>query len=222
MNFLRKLFRRKEEESVQVAEPKKPPQAAVPGRLDGTTATGIKTMLRAHLKRLESAYEGHPGSEDLHRLCDQLLADDQLAFVVKSIQDNLPGALANKTRYDTTQLFTTSLGESAFFVAVTVFPWLTPAEVRAHLRGGYSNQLVELGAKVAVLDHRSPAEEALGILPWTHLVHWIYCCDGKNAGVHLSLMPEAANTKAKRTVTIIAEDLLTPDERKKMGLSHLA
>lgn len=105
---------------------------------------------------------------------------------------------------------------------MAILPWLSPVEAREHLPGGYSKQLIELGTKVAVLDARSPSAAALGILPWTHLVHWIYCCDGTNAGVHMSLVPEAANPQAKRTVAIIAEDLLTPDERKQMGLSHLA
>jgi len=208
MDLLSKLFGKKE-------------SAQTPSVPDVMTATGIETMLRAHLKRLESAYEGRPGAQDLHQLCDQLLEDERLAFVVKSIQQNLPVALTKKKAYETSELFTV-FAEPSFYVAVTVFPWLAPTEVRAHLPTGYSKQLVELGAKVAILDHRSPADEALGILPWTHLVHWIYCCDGKNAAVHLSLIPEAANRKAKRTVMIVAEDLLTSDERKQMGLSHLA
>lgn len=103
MSFLRKLLGKKES-SREIPEAKEPTQA--PKSLDVRTAAGIETMLRAHLERLQSAYGDRPGAEDLRRLCSQLLANDQLAFVVKSIQENLPRALAKKTPYDTTNLFT--------------------------------------------------------------------------------------------------------------------
>lgn len=169
------------------------------GALDVMTASGIETMLRAHLRRLDSAYQGRPGAKDLRRLCDQLLAGDRLSFAVGSIQQNLPDTLAKKAQSNATKLFTD------WFVAVTVCPWLTVADVRAHLRGGY----------LALLGGLTASAQPGG----RHIAHWIYCSDGKEAGVHLTLIP---NPKVMRTVYVIAEDLLTPDERKQLGVSHLA
>jgi len=165
--------------------------------LNVTAATGIEAILRAHLKRMGLAYQGRPGTEGLRRLCDQLLASDRLSFAVGSIQQNLPDTLARKAPSNVTKLFTD------WFVAVTVCPWLTAADVRAHLRGRYLALLNELTAP-AYIQHGG-----------RHVAHWIYCSDGKEAGVHLTLIP---NPKVMRTVAVIAEDLLTPDERRQFGI----
>gem|GEM_PF-1770858 len=181
------------------------------------TAPGIELALRNHLEHLQSDYGNNPGADKLRRICAQLLAEEQLGFIVKSISENLPHALSEKKPYETSELFT-KFAESGYFVAVTIFPWLTPEEVIEFSDEGYSKKLIELGTKMAVIDFRSPEASALGILPWTHLVHWIYCCDGEDANVHLTLIPESVNPEADRTVFIIADELLSPAEKRQMGL----
>jgi hypothetical protein len=209
MSFLKNLFGKKET-AKETAE-----ETAIV-----MTAVEIEKKLRAHLAYVEYTSRSRPGYKELYDMSKPLQSDEQLAFVVKSIHKNLPLALANKARYDGTQVFT-GIEKSSYFVAVTVFPWLKPAEILSHIPGGYSKLMVELGAKVAILDNRSPSEAELGILPWTHLVHWIYCCDGEWAKVHMSFISEAAKPQAKRSVIIVAEDLLTPTERKQMELSYM-
>ncbi len=165
--------------------------------LDVMAATGIESMLRAHLKRLDSAHQGRPGADDLRLLGDQLLAADRLSFAVGSIQQNLPDALSKSKLSNASQLFTDWL------VAVTVYPWLTADDVKAHLPAGYTALLNELTA---------PAYAEPG---GSHVAHWNYCSDGRQAVVHLTLIP---NPKVMRTVAVIAEDLLTRGELGQLGM----
>jgi hypothetical protein len=188
MNFMHKLSGKKE--AAQSEEV-----------LDVKTAVGIEQLLRAHLKRLCSAYQGRPGAGDLQWLCDQLLTGERLPFTVTSIEQRLPATLEEKAPSDATRLFTD------WFVAVTVCPWLAATEVRANLRSRYLELLTTL---------TNPAYAQPG---GRHVAHWIYCSDGKKAAVHLTLVP---NPNVIRTVAVMAEELLTPDERRQMGLSHLA
>lgn len=184
MGFLQNLFGKRGKEGDQ-------------GAMDVTTATGIETMLRAHMRRLDSAGQGHPGANDLRQLCMQLLEDDRLSFTIESIRERLPDAMATRTFSSTTRLF------PEWCVAVTVCPWLLADDVRSHLGRGYPALLSEL---------TDPAYAQPG---GRHVAHWIYCSDGAQAGVHLTLVP---NSKVVRTTAVIAEDLLTPDERRKLGL----
>jgi ribosomal protein S6 len=48
-----------------------------------------------------------------------------------------------------------------------------------------------------------------------HVAHWLYCSDGNQAGIHLTLVP---NPKVIRTLVVFAEDFLTTTERRKVGL----
>jgi hypothetical protein len=182
-----------------------------------TTSSGIEQLLRSYLEQLKSDYGERRGADQLSQLCAQLQEGELLGFVVNSISENLAQALSDKTPHEGDKLFT-RFAESGYFIAVTIFPWLTPKEVIKFSGEPYSRKLMELATQMTVFDFRSPQEAALGILPWTHLAHWIYCCDGKNANVYLTLMPEAANPEADRTISIVADELLSSAERRQMGL----
>jgi hypothetical protein len=181
-------------------------------------ASDIENLLRNHLKRLKSKMSSHPGAAEIERAIAYLLQVEPLSFTVSTIEKNLAEALAEKKALETSFYFPSQLGEAGNWIVVTVFPWLTPAEVRANLPSGYSQKLKELDVKVGAIDIRPPTELAKRPLVWTNLVHWIYCSDGHEAGVHLTYVPQASNPRARRSFVLVAEDLLTPEEKRKMGM----
>jgi len=164
--------------------------------LNVTTAAGIETMLRTHLKRLD-AYQGRPGAKELRHLSNQLLEGDRWSFAVESIRQSISDSLSKNGFSHATKLF------SDWYIAVTICPWLAATEVRTHLERGYPALLGEL------------TNPAYAQPSGRHVAHWIYCTDGKQAGVHLTLVP---NPKVVRAIAVIAEDLLTPNERREMGI----
>ena len=181
-------------------EPRQPQRLdiapAVGLRVDAVaSADGITALLVAHLERLEGAARDQ-GSTGLGQLARELKEAKRLAQVVAAVQQALPQAVAREEPVSSSDL------TPAWLTAVTVAPWLMPEEVRIHLPNGY----------LAMLDQL--AELAGGLGGARHVVHWIYCTDGVRSGVHLTLIPG-------RTIdaeNIIAQDLLGPDERRKLGM----
>jgi len=176
----------------------------------------IKAALSANVEKLKSGQKSHPRAGDFINVCDKLLADDVMEFVVNTLKDNAPNAVKAKKSFDTEKLFT----PASLFVAVTIHPWASLDEVRSHLRSGYSTLLIGMATKLAVFDSGKQQLVSMGVDDvgsWTHLAHWVYCTDGKETNSFLSLIPEAVNQKRTMPM-IIAEELLTSNERKQMGL----
>lgn len=184
---------------------------AQPVTQEVTSVAGIEAMLRAHQTNLINMLTARKETSRLQKLCDTLVKDRCLSFAVTEIQTHLPEVLANSTRFENL-LF---IQEANCYVAILVLPAVAPADAMAYVPNGY---LAVLGRYLQNL--RFIPNNILGDKPpkhWAHLGHWIYCCDGKQAGVHLSLVVDVQDPNPGKQF-IIAQDLLTPDERKQLGL----
>lgn len=168
-----------------------------PDTSDVTSMPGIEVMLRRHLTRLDAFAKGRPDGRGLEQLCQQLLRPARLAFTVAEIAKQIQPSQSKQLNSSTTG------SDNEWFVAITVSPWLMPDDVRAHIPNGYLALLDQLVAP-ALSGPKRP-----------HIAHWIYCTNGERAGVHLTLIPDADRVPAP---TILAQDLLTPSERRQAGI----
>jgi len=187
MDFLRNLFGKKQPSDT----------ASELGNKNQSMEQKVQVLLSAHLKRLDSAYRGRPHAEGLQQLCKQLSTGEQWLFAVSTIEQQSPHVLSEKEISNATKL------TASWFIAVTICPWLTANEVRTQLPGGYLTFLNNLVSPAFIHPEGR------------HIAHWIWCSDGKESGVHLTLIP---NAKVIRTVAVMAEELLTPSERRQAGL----
>lgn len=164
-------------------------------------AVGIENLICRHLARMCGELQGHPQFQDLPKVRDQLASDEKLSFTVEAIQRKLPDCLSTKELATESRLF------SDWFVAVTICPWLMPDEIRPHLPQGY----------LALLNQVTLPAYAASNAGGRHVAHWMYCTDGRRDGVHLTLIPNTVN-RAWQIQPIIAQDFLSPDERRQMGM----
>ena len=152
-------------------------------------------------------------------ICTSLMTGRLREFTVSTIEHALPQALRDE-KMMTDTIDCPQAAQAGYFVAVTVIPRLDPEEAQALLPGSYLTYLDELMEEMGQCEDISPHEETLGVTPWAHFIHWVYCCDGARAQVHLTLITEALK-KGSREIAILAEDLLTPQEQQdEMGTSR--
>jgi hypothetical protein len=159
---------------------------------------GIEQMLREHMARLATLFQGRPGEREALAFLNRVLDADLLTYAVDAIHRTMPDAVAaGEIRHDTRTV-------ADWFVAVTVCPWLLPEEIQPHMEGGYLRLINDLsGAAV-----NSPGGK--------NVIHWIYCYNGSRAAAHISLL---SNPQAPSHVpTVIAQDFLTAEERRQVGL----
>ena len=157
----------------------------------------IEAMMRAHLKRIQSALRGRPDAEGLIGLCNHLLSPTRISSAASLISREVSNAFSNQNISSTSEL------TIEWFVVVSVCPWLMPNTVLNHLSDGYLTLLDQL-TKPAYFHPEG-----------RHVVHWIYCSDGKEAGIHVTIVP---NPKVVHTQAVFAQDFLTATERRKVGL----
>jgi len=158
----------------------------------------VKELLKAHIVRLNGMYRGKPDEQQSLRFIQQVLNNDLLTFAVDQIAQKIPNAMAEKKVLQSTGTF----GE--WFMAVSICPWFKPEDVKANLGQGYMELLNGL------------AGPALNTPGGKNIAHWVYCSNGNQASVHLTMMPNPKGS-SKGTV-VLAQDLLTPQERQKVGL----
>lgn len=204
MSFLQKIFS-KQKDDQQESETS----------LDVTTAKGIEKMLKAHLKRLDESLQNRPQAKELRKLCKALLEPIYFYFPLQEIEKNLPNSLASMTPYRNMQC----VGGADFCIAVQILPTAIISNALDYMPNGYTavlkRDIDRMQIKTWLLIGAPPPKK------WVHYAHWTYCCDGKTASVHLTLLPEAQNSEAKPQVTLFAEELLNPLERDQIGLTHL-
>jgi hypothetical protein len=159
---------------------------------------GVEKMLREHMARLATLFQGRPGEREAQAFLDEALAADLLAYAVDAISRKLPDAMSSGTIQHESRSF------SGWFVAVMACPWLLPEEVKPHLEGGYLRLITDISG---------PAINAPG---GKNVVHWIYCYNGRQAAAHVSLLsnPQAPS----RVPAVVAQDFLTAEERRQVGL----
>jgi hypothetical protein len=163
------------------------------------SAAIVRGLLQEHIVRLSQMFQGKPKEQENLRFIQGVIADDLLAFAVDQITQKMPAAYAEKKISHATSEF----GE--WFIAITLCPWLTPAEVKTHLGQGYMKLLDEL------------TRPALNVPGGRNVAHWIYCSNGERAGVHLTLIPNPQGLY--KEVVVLAQDLLTLQECQQVGLA---
>lgn len=163
------------------------------------SSAGVEKLLREHVARLSELFNGRADVREAQVFIRQVLAEDLLAFAVQQISSKLPDAMAREEILHEMKMF------PDWFVAVTICPWLLPEEVKAHLEKGY----LDLVNNLAGPAWNAPEAK--------NLVHWIYCFNGRQAAAHLTLMPNSKGPY-RNAATVIAQDLLTPEERRQVGL----
>ena len=131
----------------------------------------VKGLLKAHIVRLNGMYRGKPGEQESLRFIQQVLNDDLLTFAVDQIAQKIPEALAEKKVLQSTGTF----GE--WFMAISICPWFKPEDVKANLGQEYMELLNRL------------AGPALNTPGGKNIAHWVYCSNGNQASVHLTMMP---------------------------------
>ena len=183
------------------------------------SAAGIQATLQAHLDRLQAFYSIRPGADTLQQICTSLMTGRLREFTVSTIEHALPHALRDE-RLMTETLDCPQAAQAGYFIAVTVIPRLDPEAAQELLPGSYLSYVDTLMEAMGNCEDISPREETLGVTPWAHFIHWVYCCDGARAQVHLTLITEALK-KGSREIAILAEDLLTPQEQQdELGTSR--
>jgi hypothetical protein len=163
---------------------------------------GIGQLLQEHVEWLSKKFQGWAGEKENQEFFHQLLADNMLAFASGKISQNISESLAQKKVLHAVQ----TIGD--WYIAVTVCPWLNPDEVKANLGKGYMDILEDI------------AGPAFLIPEGKNLAHWVYCFNGSQVSVNLTLIPNPKGSGYKG-VMVFAEELLTPQERQKVGLPSL-
>jgi hypothetical protein len=157
----------------------------------------VAGLLRWHLERAKR--DPSSANSNVRKLLDRLLADDLFPAIVSAIEEGLPGALAGPLVNCAPKI------QPGLYVAVTVSPWLDPADFRAHVKpDGY---LSLLGLVMRPVMAQTP--------PTSDFVHLIYCtadAAGRGASIHTMLM-----IRGDPPVMSFPLDLLTGEERLKLG-----
>lgn len=174
------------------------PSHAVEQPTGDYSSDSVKGLLKAHIVRLNGMYRGKPDEQESLRFIQQVLNNDLLTFAVDQMAQKIPEALAEKKVLQSTGTF------GDWFMAVTISPWFKPEDVKANLGQEYMELLNDL------------AGPALNTTGGKNIAHWVYCSNGNQASVHLTMMPNPKGS-SKGTV-VLAQDLLTPQERQKVGL----
>jgi hypothetical protein len=164
---------------------------------------GIGQLLQEHVEWLSKKFQGRAGEKENQEFFHQLLADDLLAFASGKISQNISESLAQKKVLHAVQTI------REWYIAVTVCPWFNPDEVKANLGKGYMDILEDI------------AGPAFRMPEGKNFAHWIYCFNGSQLSVNLTLIPNPKGSGYKG-VMIFAEDLLTLKERVKVGLPPLS
>ncbi|HET9914184.1 MAG TPA: hypothetical protein VFQ13_19980 [Anaerolineales bacterium] len=152
----------------------------------------VEDLMRKHVARITDhpAFKSDANVVAFYR---SLLSPAPLLFAQKTIAANLQAVFDGDQQYTEAQW----IGDT--FVMISIAPRLAPTSARGYFQGGYLKfldvQLQQAGVQIGT----------------TNIAHWIYCTDGKEAGVHLTAFPRVGQR-------MVALDLLTNMERSQIGL----
>jgi hypothetical protein len=162
----------------------------------------LERLLAQHLTRVKQSFATADGFQVMESHWNRLLRPNVQAFTVNVVRQELQRSLEdNRHRYQTQEF-------GRIFVAVSVIPALNPAIARKYFVAGYSGfmgQLIgESGYHAGGLD----------------LAHWVVCSDGRQQAVHLTFLPDMKliETQGSSTISILAQDLMTEDEKAEAGI----
>jgi hypothetical protein len=153
----------------------------------------IRLALRRHLEKLAREKSSEPGFGSVAPLLKGLVAGAKLTFATEAVAELWPEAASGSTLRSTGREF------DDCYVGVDVLPTVEAVRWPAMFRpAGY-------------LEHLNRFEPAR-ILRGQALAAWCFCSDGTQAVVHLTFMGPGG------VMNIMAQDLMTPLERKEVGL----
>ena len=167
-----------------------------PSQEDDVGDDVIKATLVAHLNRTVEQYAGKPGWDVTQSMVAHLAEGEHVDWAVSTLA-------ALGTRASVEGSLTTQPRRSEDLVlACTAVPGKSTAECREHFgQHGYGGYLQALA-------------ETSGFLPGQRsFAHWVYCPDAADGAIHLTVLPASTDG-----LLILAVDMLTPDERRGMGL----
>jgi hypothetical protein len=119
-------------------------------------------------------------------------ADDLMDMIRKELENSI--ARQNKVE----RIFSTDTN----FQVLWIIPVVALPQVRRYIPNGY---FVGIDPAIQKWDRQKK-----------HFVHWIYCCDGQQAAVHLTFL--ARKDDQSRLTSMFPVDLLNPDEKRQLGL----
>ena len=128
-------------------------------------------------------------------LLKNLLLPETLTFTINLIKQKQNLSLKEKKIINETKVM------GKLFLAITICPWFKTSEVKLHFPEGYLNLLNNL------------TKPAYSKTEYKHIIHWIYCSNGMNSIVHLSIIPAPDTIQAP---PLLATDLLTNEEMRKI------
>lgn len=125
-------------------------------------------------------------------------------FTVQTIHDDLKRAISKDERFNKVKRF------DDYYVAISTVPTVGVAKIKTYFANGYS----------AFFDNMiKESDYSNGNV---NLAHWVFCYDGgKESFVYFTFFPrlEYVQDDESDAIALIAEDLLTPDQRNALKIS---
>lgn len=153
-----------------------------------------RDLIERHIERMNQEFSDQPYFTCTEPVLEKLLQHDVLKFTQATIAKNFRKSLLDKQHYWDRRTI-----EDLFLVVSTV-PDRLLEEARMYFKGGYLSFLDE-----QVRD----TEFELGEV---NIVNWIFCSDGEESAIHLTLLPFAT-----RGFAILAQDLFTEQQWSLVG-----
>lgn len=151
-------------------------------------------LLATHVSRMKGQFSPPPRMEQRWA---RLLSLEVRRFTTAAMREQRKAALQSKTHHRRTRQF------DEVKVVVSVIPSLSSVGAMAHFPEGYTALLNALLNEPGFDSKRHD------------FAHWICCCQGEQAGLHLTFLP--AQT-VHRPIMVLAQDLMTDEEKSQMGI----
>ena len=151
----------------------------------------VEDSIRTHISRMIQAVQNTPNSA-MELEWRRLLHPTILAFTQKTILKELQKSLSANQHLWQSRHF-----DDVYLIISTV-PIVDPTKARNYFQGGYlkffdaqvQNSTIPIGS--------------------CNFAHWIYCCDGNRAGLHLTFLPKGGTA-------VLALELLSDVEKSQLG-----
>jgi len=163
------------------------------------SVTGIESLLTAHIERIIEQHKIYPGTEIMVPLWKNLISPNTIKYTAEAIIQEAEIAQSQNIHSYQAKDF------PGVYIAVSVLPTRTPLEQRNLFSDGYIKFLNQLLAESGYSQG--------GIC----LVNWVFCYDDAGEIIHMTFLADA-DMKGQKTVATFAQDLMTLNEKRQMGM----
>ncbi|MCP4107892.1 MAG: hypothetical protein GY749_20500 [Desulfobacteraceae bacterium] len=167
-----------------------------------SAASSIETHLQQHLANMKLTYSARKSISTVSLLWDKLLRQDILLFTINTIDQELRRSIDDKTHHFRCNKF------NNLYLCVSTVPCSDLKKAGSFFINGYLNFLNSVVYEANFQPGNSQGFD---------LAHWIFCYGAENrdarASVHLSFFPGN-----KIAFAVLAQDLMTPEEKLTAGL----